>query len=962
MSTSFNQIKNLLEQRVQNKANQNQKINKTSKKVIDKSNQNIKTTKKDIKKEDDEEDDIIQKSQTLEVNQYMQKKIAMLKLDNNQKNKIIKNEPMKKETQVKKNESASIQQKPDNKNKEEKSTKNINNNKDKQVKTDVKQNDNKYIKDTKETNKDKKNENKESKDTKTPKEKENKESKENKATKSDKKVEGHINKESKEIDQKKENLLISHRIPEIKEDLKQKKNNCLRHTFTKKENNDNEEESNIKQKQTFNNIPFISAKSTEKLNSKKNKSEQSKKGKDKKPYNFDNIKKGNNHFKERYVEEKIDEIELNIKRMTVSGNILKVEKSLPSSTSNINNYEKESEKRKCNTEFLLIKEKAIISFNLKKYEESFNYLKSSGVIKNKAEFGEFLLVISGFDKFILGEFLAKEKPPNDKKEVLFSFINAIDMNYKKINFLDCLRFLLSRLVLPKDANLILVIMETFSHIFYEKNKNDENFIRIFNNNDAIYLLISTILALNTMFTRKDIKNMNIIKKEEFKSMNKDIDPTYADELYETLKQKPISLIGDYNEEIYKKLSALAQVKTKEINSQKLETLKRVISSNIEDKEASNDKDNNDDNNNQNKVKDKNQENEQIIEKNIMEQQYYEFIQDFMDLDIVRKTLRGNYYRKKSFNINTNLINFNEEDKKLLSRPNKFYRIQGSSTPTLREYIVFDDFKKLAHDKTIDTTKQKYKKYIEISDINDVYIGIDHGENLKKYIKAYPEEKKLSNNFISIIYNNHKEQIDIKTDDVNLALLWFKAMKSLLIKTKTKDEKIKIANAIDKLKEIRAKIEFIWKEYLSRHWGDYGKYIIVKNYEKYNYFHKILIPSEKQSKFDLLDEKKTLNAKTIEDFLKEIIDRFNKNSNFKLEYYEFSCLCYLGFPHKIRKKMWEICIENNLGLTKSLYLYYQEELNKENIDFCELDFKYRENSNIPLNPDYKLNQIIIDIGY
>ena len=30
----------------------------------------------------------------------------------------------------------------------------------------------------------------------------------------------------------------------------------------------------------------------------------------------------------------------------------------------------------------------------------------------------------------------------------------------------------------------------------------------------------------------------------------------------------------------------------------------------------------------------------------MEQQYYEFIQDFMDLDIVRKTLRDNYYKKK----------------------------------------------------------------------------------------------------------------------------------------------------------------------------------------------------------------------------------------------------------------------------------------------------------------------------
>jgi len=186
------------------------------------------------------------------------------------------------------------------------------------------------------------------------------------------------------------------------------------------------------------------------------------------------------------------------------------------------------------------------------------------------------------------------------------------------------------------------------------------------------------------------------------------------------------------------------------------------------------------------------------------------------------------------------------------------------------------------------------------------------------------------------------------------------MKSLLLKTKTKDEKIKISNAISKLKEIREKLGFIWEAKILTHWGDYGKYIILKNYEKNNYFSNISIPSEKQSKIDLLDEKKVLNVKTIEDFLKEINDKLNKSSNNKLEYHEFYCLCYLGFPHKMRKNMWKLCIENNLGYTKNLYLYYQEELNKETIDFCELDFKYRENSNIQLNPDYKLNQIIIDI--
>ena len=95
-------------------------------------------------------------------------------------------------------------------------------------------------------------------------------------------------------------------------------------------------------------------------------------------------------------------------------------------------------------------------------------------------------------------------------------------------------------------------MDTFSQKFYESNENNENFKKIFKNTNAIYLLVSTILALNTMFTRKDIKNMNVIKKDEFKNMNKEIEPSYINVLYDELKKKPISLSDDYNEEIYKK--------------------------------------------------------------------------------------------------------------------------------------------------------------------------------------------------------------------------------------------------------------------------------------------------------------------------------------------------------------------------------------------------------------------------
>ena len=694
-------------------------------------------------------------------------------------------------------------------------------------------------------------------------------------------------------------------------------------------------------------------------------------------YNNKNINGGKKFFKDRYLKEKINEIDETIKNMTNSGNITKVDQnnSFNSSSSSLksinNNYERESEGRKCQTEFLLIVEKAIISFNLKKYQESFNYLQSSGIINDLKEFGEFLLVVSGFDKVILGEFLAKEKPPNDQKDVLNSFISSIDMNYNNYSFLDCLRFLLTRLILPKDANLILVIMDTFSQHFYNSNeiiitksgeeKKNEKFLKIFNNTNSIYLLVSTILALNTMFTRKDIKNMNVIKKDEFKSMNKDIDPSYINDLYDDLKKKPISLSDDYNEEIYKKLSTLVLVNKKE----NIGSLRRGISTdNIDNNEVKNTELNNNENKN-NKKEEKEIENtenklEKINTEKLKEQKYYELIQDFMDLDIVRNTLRGSYYRKKSFSMNTNLLIFNEDDKKLLSKPNKFYLIQGNSKPTQREFIIFENFKKLHFDKTIDISKQKYKKFIEISDINDVYVGINHGDNIKKYIKAYPQEEKFSNNFISIVYNNHKEQIDIKNDDLSLSLLWFKAMKSLLIQTKTKEENEKKKNVVNKLKDIRDKLSNFWEEYILTHWDNYGKYVILKSYEKYNYFRSILIQPERQAKIDLLDEKKVFNAKTIEDFLKELHERCSRNQNNRLEYYEFFCLCYIGFPHKLRNKIWRIFIENNLGLSKNIYLYYQADIIKHKYDFSELVFKYLENPNIQLNPDYNLNKIIIDI--
>ena len=199
-------------------------------------------------------------------------------------------------------------------------------------------------------------------------------------------------------------------------------------------------------------------------------------------YNFKNIDDGKQNIKERYINEKLEEIKKAIKRMSHPNEenkeaikILRLSAPMLKSKANFENYEKENERRKCETEFLLIVEKSIFSFNLKKYMESYTYLENSGIIKNIQEFSKFLLVVNGFDKGILGEFLSKEKPPNENKDILNFFIDSIDLDYNNYSFLDCLRFLLTRIILPKDANLILVIMDTFSEKFFTYNKKNKKF-------------------------------------------------------------------------------------------------------------------------------------------------------------------------------------------------------------------------------------------------------------------------------------------------------------------------------------------------------------------------------------------------------------------------------------------------------------------------------------------------------
>ena len=87
-----------------------------------------------------------------------------------------------------------------------------------------------------------------------------------------------------------------------------------------------------------------------------------------------------------------------------------------------------------------------------------------------------------------------------------------------------------------------------------------------------------------------------------------------------------------------------------------------------------------------------------------------------------------------------------------------------------------------------------------------------------------------------MYNNHKEQLDIKSDNLSLALSWFKAMKSLVIQTRMKKEELKVSKETQKQNEIKEKLASIWDEYILLNLDNYMKYIIIKCYEKLNFFY------------------------------------------------------------------------------------------------------------------------------
>ena len=584
------------------------------------------------------------------------------------------------------------------------------------------------------------------------------------------------------------------------------------------------------------------------------------------------------------------------------------------SISNMPNYDKEKEIRIYSKEFLEISEKAIFSFNLKKYKESYGYLLKNGIVYNPVEYGEFLFVDSGFDKNLLGDFLSKDHPPNDKKEVLNSYIGCIDVEYPEKKLLDVLRFLFSKVNLPKDANLILEIMNSFSVFYFNENSGNNDFKNIFGSSNYVYILISTILAVNTMLIRKDIKNMNVITKEDFIRMNKDVDINEVEKIYLELKDHPLSIMDDdYNQNIYKKLSNLVTERIKiEVN-------------NTNDYENNNlfSRNNKSINGNLNKTNNK-------ITENSDDNEYRP--------------------RKMTYSLSQNFQLFTKADKEILTKPIKFLKFKGKNSSHIREFLVYDNFTKLIWAKSIDPNRVKGNiHFIMISDIIGVFNGINHSETIQKYINSKKNKENEKNNFITIISNTR--QIDLKADNLQSALSWFKALKSLVLKLKSKEEKKIEKQIYINTARLKNKIEMIWKDSILPKWINYGDYLLFKIHEKKNDLYNLKL-IDKFNNNNLINDDKISIAKKI-----ELISRGVENNKILSES-DFFSLYNLGLPYFVRRNIWKFLIGNSCNISQVIYNAYVEQV--ETVNFDTIDIKYHEDVNEVFSCDYTINQMIIDI--
>jgi hypothetical protein len=518
--------------------------------------------------------------------------------------------------------------------------------------------------------------------------------------------------------------------------------------------------------------------------------------------NTNDLEKGKNFFKYRYISQNLNS--QYIKSSIYSNSISKTTMTHAPDDKLVIKYK---------ALFLQKLEKAIFLFNLRKYEDSYKYLIDSKIIFDNEEFAEMLLVFKGYDKYNIGEFLSKEKIPNTGYVVLQSYMKKI--NFAGKGFLISLRFLLSKLNLPKDSILILRILDEFSKTFYEDNKE------IYQDSDSLYLLASCIMAINTLFHRDDIDNVKQIKKEDFVKMNIKVPKQIVELIYDEIKLKKLDIIYDYNELIYKRLSVKVDVET-----------------------------------------------------NIL-----------TDREVSREISTFSIDQRGEFLLT------------LLRQGEIFTKYGNKGNPHPRFVKLVDNDTKIVWKQLNVCSLFRKRKYIEVSQISDVYIGSSNTDIFQKF--KIPEE--FDQCCISIV--SSKRSLDLRKDDDHTSKNWYQAIKYLIAKVKSLEvfNNKKIFQEMNNISEI---ISQIWKNEILPYWKVYRKYLKLGSSFKNDLY---TIIKKRQSIFEKLRTKFTLYNSEIKILEDNKID--------------FIFIWNLGIPSFVRSRIWQILIQDQLNFSENLFNYF-----------------------------------------
>ena len=581
----------------------------------------------------------------------------------------------------------------------------------------------------------------------------------------------------------------------------------------------------------------------------------------------------------------------------------------------VHNKTKEITIRKYSALFLIILEKSIFYFNTSDFKKSYDILYNNEIILNPFEFGEMLSTIPGYDKVLIDYYIFKSNEAN-YEEILKGFLSSIDMSNFG-NFLDFIKYIFSKINIPSDNGHKTLLIKEICHFYYEDNRNLQNFQNEFRSEENnIAILLNAIV--NTVSNLKD--HCFKIDKDTFKIMVDFISQEEMSKIYDNLKTLKLKIEYDSIKEFYDIFLYLLGLKIED-SDEKSNSVEKKVKKNKEERQL--------------KISDK--------------ISYYQYLEE-KEIWVEEKVNINNFRTIHLF------ISFDQNDQQVLTTPTNLFRINGANALNPKEYMILDNFSKIAFEKKIEANS-KFKHYILVDDIIDIYLGNSLGENFKKYLKAFPQEEENKNNYISIVCN--KEQIDLKSDSIIKCLNWFKAVKNCIFHFRNKNKNISFKVDENKIKD---EIESIWKNYILKRWEIYGNYISFKCLENSNYFGELMFEGRPQNctiKIDIFEDKKFHFIKIINNFLKEVKDKLSKKDDRVLEYNEFIILCQLGIPEFFREKLWQILIDNKCGLTINLYNTLKEQITLIN-NFDELEQKYKENIEINFTENYTINKIIKDI--